>query len=252
MLYYIETFMNNKILSVFWGFVSLCVFSLLFSCSNSAQENSVDSDTPTLRYTAESLYKSTVWTEEVEPDRLTANVSSANGISSRITLSPLVVLAGKTSDSERLYPVLGGFGSLDTSLISPALREMLTLFSDSISKNKDADSFMVQECVYSLALFYNDFNKIFSDCFELDKKAKTDSEKKSDSEKSEKDVEEPPLFDSFVFGQPFLDGLYYEVPVKFFSKKATLTLCVFCVEKSGSWKVDQVQIADWEILDGKK
>lgn len=243
--------MKNKVLSLFGGFVSLFIFCSLFSCSSSTEENYVDPDIVTLRYTADGLYKSTVWTEEVEPDRLTSNVSAVKGISSRVTLSPLVVLACKTSDSESIFPSLDGFGSLDTTLISSPLREMLTSFSDSISKNKDADSFMVQDCVYSLALFYRDFNRIFSDCFELEKKLQENPESKSVSEQPEKEVEKVPLFDSFVFGQPFLDGLYYEVPVKFFSKKASLTLCVFCVEKSGIWKIDQIQIADWEILDGR-
>lgn len=270
MLYYIETFMNNK-----KGFVFLILFSLPFltfiSCSNTEQENSAEEETPTLRYTANSLYESTIWTEAVELDRLTSNISAVPGVSSRINLSPLAVLASKESFSKKVFPVLGSFGSLDTTLISKSLREMLTSFSDAVSKNTPADSFMAKDCLYSLALFYTDFNKIFGDCLELNKveepvaedSAETDSNSEAKTEdaaeskaepdvaeqgESPKKIEEKLYFTSYFFGQPFLDGVCYEVPVKFFCDKATLTLSVFCIENSGSWKIDQVQIADWEIF----
>ena len=257
MLYYLPTFMFNKKVSVLL-FISSFFLALLFvSCSNSTQETSSEEEIPTLRYTAKTLYDSTIWTEELEEKRLTSNISAVPKVSSRINLSPLVLLAANTSDSDRVFPNLGSFGSLDTTLISKSLREMLTSFCDAVSKNNPADSFMAKDCVYSLALFYSDFNKIFGECFELNKKEepsseKTDEtlsveEKKSDSDDSEKNAEEKLYFTSFVLGQPFLDGVCYEVPVKFFCEKATLTLSVFCVENSGSWKIDQVQIADWEI-----
>lgn len=271
MLYYIETFMNNKKVSAVLFLFSLLTFTFL-SCSNNDQENSVEDETPTLRYTANSLYESTIWTEAVELDRLTANISAVPGVSPRINLSPLAVLASKESFSKKVFPVLGSFGSLDTTLISKPLREMLASFSDSVSKNKPADSFMAKDCLYSLALFYSDFNKIFGECFELNKveepaekgaeaeektpvseNAEGEAKDKEESEnpesaQAEKKVEEKLYFTSYFLGQPFLDGVCYEVPVKFFSDKATLTLSVFCMENSGSWKIDQVQITDWEIF----
>lgn len=258
MLYYIETFMNNKKVFLFLFFFSL-LYSLFFiSCSNSTQENTVDEESQTLRYTAKTLYDSTIWTEELEFNRLTSDISAVPKVSSRINLSPLVLLAAGTSDSDRIFPNLGSFGSLDTTLISKPLREMLSSFSDAVSKKKPADSFMAKDSIFSLALFYADFNRIFAECFELNKKEepaaeKTDSESAAESDSEEKKsteekIEEKSYFNSFVFGQPFLDGVCYEVPVKFFSEKATLTLSVFCVENSGSWKIDQIQIADWEIF----
>lgn len=250
-------------------FLAFSLILSLVSCSNADQSSVLVDETPTLRYTATSLRESTIWTEEVEVDRLTSNISAVPGISSHINLSPLIVLACDASYSSKIFPVLSGFGSLDTSLIPSALREMLVSFSDSIAKGKDADSFMSKESLYSLSLFYIDFNKIFNDCFELDKK-KEDAEKAAETKKSEKAelseasenskegteaeelAEKTIYFGSYIFGQPFLDGVCYEVPVKFFGEKASMTLCVFCVENSGSWKVDQIQLTDWEIMDGKK
>ena len=227
------------------------------SCANSIQENDSAEEVPTLRYTAEKLYEATVWTEEVEVDRLTAQVSAVEGISSRLNLSPLIVLASVLSEDSRIFPSLASFGSLDTTLISPSLREMLSSFSEAISYYKDADSFFIRENLYSLALFYTDFRRIFSTCFDLTEPEATESAEENTGEKSEGEAQgeekkserlETKCFSSFVLGQPFLDGVFYEVPVKFFSEKATLTLSVFCVENEGAWKVDQVQIADWEIF----
>lgn len=240
-------------------FFSFAVFpALFFSCAASDSDSALADETPTLRYTATSLYEATVWTEEVELDRLTADISAVEGISSKLKLSPLIVLAGKVSDSDKVLPELKDFGSLDTSLISSSLREMLFSFCDAVAKYKDADSFFSKDCLYSLALFYADFNRIFGDCFELNKveeikndtksESKKEAENKQESDSEKNSVEEKSYFSSFVLGQPFLDGIYYEVPVKFFSKKACLTLSVFCAEVSGSWKIDQIQICDWEIF----
>ena len=245
----------------------------MLSCSNAAQDSAPADEIPTLRYTANSLYESTIWTEEIETDRLSSQVTAVSGVSSKLNLSPLIVLAGVQSDSSRIFPNLGSFGSLDTTLISKSLRETLTSFSDCIAKYKDADSYFVKDSLYSISLFYNDFKRIFGECFELDKideKTKTDSVSSngtasssneggsdtSDSESNKSGDAEPAAveksyFTSFVFGQPFLDGVYYEVPVKFFSDKATLTLLVFCFENAGVWKIDQIQIADWEIFNDK-
>ncbi|WP_294430186.1 hypothetical protein [uncultured Treponema sp.] len=268
--------------ALLFSFTALPAF--LLSCSNADQDAAPADETPTLRYTANSLYESTIWTEEIETDRLSTPVSSVFGISSKLNLSPLIVLAGTQPDSSRIFPTLSAFGSLDTTLISKSLRETLTSFSDCIAKNKDADSFFSKDSLYSLALFCSDFKRIFGDCFELDKieenvkkedsqtseiKTATESKDSADaenpsskneseesenpsseneSEESEKPVPEKSYFSSFVFGQPFLDGIYYEVPVKFFSDKASLTLSVFCFENAGAWKIDQVQIDDWEIF----
>lgn len=255
--------MNKKFLKSVPLFFSALILSFVSaSCSNADHESVQADENPTLRYTANTMYDSTVWTEALEVDRLTTNISAVSGISSRLNLNPLIVAASKTSDSERVFPVLGSFGSLDTTLISKPLREMLTSFSEAVSKNKDADSFMSKDCLYSLALFYTDFNRIFGECFELNKGEEPSSEESSlepvkseanstpegTEAETEKVPEEKLYFTSFVFGQPFLDGVCYEVPVKFFSEKAVLTLSVFCAETSGSWKIDQIQIADWEIF----
>lgn len=260
--------MKNKALFLLIRFFSFLVTAaFFFSCSSAVQESEQNEEKTTLRYTAESLYEATIWTEEIELDRLSSKVNSVGGISSKLNLTPLIVLASLPSESSRVYPTLKSFGSLDTTLIPKSLRTMLLSFSDNISKYKDADSFMAKESLYSLALFYTDFKKIFGECFELDKIEKALTDEKSDSTekieenesadgsagKTENQEEKTALpeklyFSSFKIGQPFLEGVHYQVPLKFFGDKACLTVCVFCFEESGLWKIDQIQITDWEIF----
>ncbi|WP_407426177.1 hypothetical protein [Treponema sp.] len=206
-------------------FLLISVVFIFFSCSQNVQESSVNDEASTLRYEAEELYNKFVWTEEIELDRLTAKVSNVKGISSKLNLSPLIVSACNTSDEDKIFPVFGSFGSLDTSLISKSLRNMLISFAEIISKNGDADIFFVKDGLYSLALFYSDFNKIFADGIN---------------------------FDSFLLGQPFIDGIYYEVPIQFITEKAEMTISVYCFSENGNWKIDQIQMTDWEIFNEKK
>ncbi len=237
--------MKKSVVHFFFFTFSAFLLSFGFaSCSNASQIGENFDETDTLRYTAEKLYSTTNWTEAIETDRLTASVSSVKGISSKLNLTPLILAASVPAEDSKLFPNLKNFGSLDTSLISPSLRKTLTSFCEALSKNDDgaAESFFKKENLYSLALFYIDFKRIFDQTLGISEYEKTQAEA------TEEKKPEVAFFDTYMLGQPFLDGIYYEVPVLLVNKKATLTLSVFCFEDSGSWKIDQVQIADWEIF----
>ena len=214
--------------------VFLCLMLILLSCSGSVPENDGAGDGQTLRHIAAGLEESVSWTAEIEPGRLTRSVSAVDGVSSRLNLSPVIMLASVPPDDSRVFPELENFGSLDTSLIPVALRSMLASFARSVCSNKDADSFMEEGCLYSLSLFYEDISRIFA--------GRQGSGAEGGAE----------LFSSFRIGQPFLDGIHYEVPLKFFSDAASLTLRVFCSERDGSWRIGQIQIADWELADARR
>ena len=121
--------------------------------------------------------------------------------------------------------------------------------------------------MYSLSLFYVDFKRIFDEPLGISEyekklaewqKEQGETQKKESSEKENKDENsdvknestkpEIVFFTDYVLGEPFLDGIYYEVPVLLTGKKAGLTLSLFCFEEAGIWKIDQIQIADWEIF----
>lgn len=243
-----------KKLNFFSFFALFFVCAFFFSCSNASQVEDIFDETDTLRYTAEKLYSATSWTESVETDRLTANISSVKGISNKLSLNPLTVSAAASSSENLIFPSYGSFGSLDTSLIPKSLKEMLISFCESISKNRDCDSYFKKENLYTLALFYVDFNRIFKNLLDLEPKQEQKSpENSSDSsEKSEESLPEQKnevvFFSKYMIGEPFLDGIYYEVPVRLSNEKSWISLSLFCFEDSGQWKIDQIQISDWEIF----
>ena len=237
-----------------------CSAVLFFSCANENQIDESFSEEDTLRFTAERLYTATNWTEEVEEGRLSASVSSVKGISRSLSLNPLIVAASTPENA--IFPNLSSFGSLDTTLIPDELRKTLNDFCNSISTSEDgqAENFFKKENIFTLALFYNDFKRIFEDCFKINEFEKKladwqtemqkNSSENSESPDSQKKSKKPELvfFTKNFLGQPFLDGIYYEVPAKLLGDKASLTISLFCFEESGIWKIDQIQISDWEIF----
>ncbi|MBQ4378878.1 MAG: hypothetical protein II821_06750 [Treponema sp.] len=252
-------------------FILLTALSLpvLFSCSNANQAGEAFDESDTLRFTAEKLYSATSWTEELETDRLTTGAGSVKGISSKLNLSPLIVAASVPSENSAVFPRLENFGSLDTSLIPSSLRTSLNSFCEAVSNNNDsaAETFFKKDSLYSLSLFYVDFKRIFDEPLGISEyekklaewqKEQGETQKKESSEKENKDENsdvknestkpEIVFFTDYVLGEPFLDGIYYEVPVLLTGKKAGLTLSLFCFEEAGIWKIDQIQIADWEIF----
>ncbi len=207
---------------IFYPCVIFLMSFLPLSCAISSEESSESEKVVTLRDEASSLESKVYWEKELEGDRLLRKIDKLDFVSTRLSLSPLVLSARTFQEGEKVYPVLDGFSSLDTSLIPQALNVMLKSFCERISRNEDADSFISKDCLYTLVLFYSDFERIFGG--------------------------EKIIFDNYAIGEPFLDGVHYEVPLKFFGKKANLTICAYCFEKSGSWSIDQILITDWEIF----
>lgn len=130
---------------------------LAASCSNMNQLKRAEEETETLRTLSEALSQRVPWTDELENGRLTADVSTTNGIEQRVALSPMSVLAGGSEGSvEPRYPALDGFGSLDLSQLPQAIRTQLDGFCAAITSDERADDYMAQGSLYSLALFYYD------------------------------------------------------------------------------------------------
>ncbi|MBQ0051470.1 MAG: hypothetical protein KBT11_05335, partial [Treponema sp.] len=214
------------------------------------------------------FFASTVkWTEEIEKARLTAKINVLKGISNRQKLSTLVVSARTTRDIENNFPELKGFGSLDNTLLSASLKNTLNSFFDAVSSGENSDSFMKAESVYLLALFYYDLNKILPEyaaekqAFDetLKKEQEAAAEKAKDSSEKNESAQETPktvetkkfsFFTKYLYGEPFLNGIYYEIPVRLYFKKNYLDLNLQAVYEENSWKIDQLVIVSLERIDG--
>lgn len=197
------------------------------SCSSSEGESAVDSH-KTLRRQAENLLTVTNWSEEIESNRLTEAVEIPSGISSSVKLSPLVLNASD-SVTEKIYPDLEGFGSLNVSAMPPEVKKLVRNFASAFCKNEETDQFMASSSKYELGLLYKDLTLIF--------------EQKSEDE---------PLFDSFIIGMEIQNNFICEVPLRFNKGKKSVDLTVYCkicrVEEKDVWLIDGFDIL--RIFDG--
>lgn len=216
-------------------FVSPMLFLVVFvfaACSDVSQDDFGRDGGQTLRVRAQTMADVVPWTDELEADRLTAAVSVADGIDSRVSLVPLSFLAGKEARNEQaVYPFLDGFGALDTTLITGGVRETLEGFCTALCRAEDADSFMAHGCLYQLAFLYRDAG--------LDLPKSVD---KTDAAFS--------FFDSYFYGQPYMTGASYAIPVRFVGKKRALDVLVFLLEEDGVWKIDELWILRTEGGNG--
>lgn len=220
---------------------SMISFAVLFlgvsACSDLQQGKRVEDDGQTLRALAQAMAESVPWTDELESDRLTATISVTDGIDRRVSLSPLSFLAGTGArNAPPVYPFLEDFGSLDTTHIEPAVRTVLDGFCGAVCRAESADSFMAQGCLYQLALFYRDGGLALP---ETSPDAEADEKKPAFS-----------FFDTYFYGQPYVTGETYEVPVRFAGKKRSMDVLVFLLKESDAWKIDELRILRSEGADG--
>lgn len=232
----------------------MTAFSLFaVSCSNSSVENSPSEEFSTLKEETDSLSSKIRWTDEIEQGRLLGKVKT-EGLGSKVKASVLSVSAKKDADSEFIYPAVSGFGSLDTTLIPLNLKAKIEEFCASFSKNGDLSSLTRKESAYNLALFYYDLSSClpeYDDFFKAEPSSdETDvsepvPETKSD-ENTEMQVPEKNFFDFHKLGEPFIDGVNYEVPVLFGFVGRTLTLETYWTLENSQWMLDQIHISSLE------
>ncbi|MDE7228441.1 MAG: hypothetical protein K2N31_08985 [Treponemataceae bacterium] len=212
-------------------------FLAVSACSDLQQGKRAEDDAQTLRALAQAMAESVPWTDELERDRLTATVSVADGVDRHVLLSPLSFLAGAAARKvPPVYPFLEGFGSLDTTLIVPDVKTVLDGFCDAVCRAENADSFMARGCLYQLALFYRDGDLVLP---ESSPDADSDEKKPAFS-----------FFDTYFYGQPYVTGETYEVPVRFVGEKRSMDVLVFLLKEGDAWKIDELRILRAEDVDG--
>lgn len=204
-------------------FLVLLISFFTFSCSNEVQKKKDVDISNTLRYKTEALIKNTVWTEQLEKGRLETSNSKYGNISEYLSLKKISIL-NNVSESSKLdiFPFIEGFGSLDLSLIPSDLYPIVKEVSNNLVKNKELDSFMAENCLYSLALFYLNLKKIG-----LNKKE----------------------FDSYLIGSAFITEFSYEIPIRLFCNKEKtkfLDINLFFLNEKKTWKIDQIQISKYQ------
>mgnify|MGYP007069840158 CR=1 FL=1 len=250
---------------------SICFLSLLLlGCAKESSAFDAD-DYGTLRFQAEERFKNVKWTDSLEKDRLTQDISFVDSIAKTIRLTPAIFLSGELSKTvEPVYPFLEGFSSLDVSKVPDDIMEITVKFAENLCTGTDSDSLMDKKSVYELALFYNDLKSEWKTVFLQDYPVPKEKEKPEDentqtvgapsSEKIDSQDEdstnatvaeklaEKYVFDSYVIGEGFELNALYEIPVRFKreEEKYYADILIYFYKQKDEWKINQLKILRME------
>lgn len=192
----------------------------LASCSN-PQGSVLTSQDKTLRNAVMEKNSKTVWTKEVEPDRLKAKINSPVQVQNKEYISPQMFSSIKQLQPA-VYPEIKDFASLDVSGMNKSILQTVTELCDSLCKGtENLGNFFDSEYFYNCVFFTKDLNDLLQP-----------------DEKSEK------LFDRYLVCKGFEGEEIIQVPVRFYKDKETLDLSVY-LTYHGGYKVIQIEILGW-------
>ncbi|MGP1458670.1 MAG: hypothetical protein ACTTKL_05105 [Treponema sp.] len=251
-----------------FGFIlSSCILFLFAACSGSQGAETANFDKDTLRSLALERENKTLWTRELEAERLLQNFSAIPEIAPDIRLEPRVVAAAEFGERPE-YPFLPGFGKLDTAGISKELLQFLEGFCASVSVWDIRAEDFADSSIFSAVLFKNDVEKswkaVFGTAFpirQVKKEAALQSDTPPDSSgqsggKDKKSGEPAPqtpkqkIFTSYIYGAPFAQDGGVLVPVRFYAKNGILDAALFIdtdlntegEAETPNFKISQIQI----------
>lgn len=230
-------------------------FSILFTvivlgitgCSSKDKKSDSDSDL-TLRAQSEKRFKEIEWTDPIEKDRLTQNISTTQTIANTIKLTPVIFLCSNYAKTiEPVYPNLDGFGNLDISDLPDEIKLSVTSFSENMCTGSANDELMMAGSVYELALFESDLKNEWENVF-LEEFPSPPEEKSADEKSSESAEEEKPkyVFDSYIIGNGFEQNSLYELPVRFKCTRGFVDVMLYYYRERVDWKINQIKILRME------
>ena len=203
-------------------FVPVALIFLIFLASCSSPQSSVlTSQNDTLRSAVQEKNNNTVWTKEIEPERLNFNLNNNITVTNKEYITPQLLNSIKELQPA-IYPEIKDFASLDCSQMNKALLNIMTDLCDSLCKGTDdLGNFFDYEYFYNCVFFANDLNQAV-----------------------EKDKKTEKLFDRYLICKSFVSDDLIQVPVRFYKAKETLDLSVF-LTYHGDYKVIQIEILGW-------
>lgn len=212
-----------------------CIFALSFfsvlyiSCSNGAGSDKIISESATIKQLTFERDSDLLWTRELESVRLLLDVKKNQAVSDNVLLEPVVMICANTNKAA-VYPYLENFGSLDTSSISKELRTFLDGSCEHICEWKPELLMLKDSALFSLILFKYDIENQWTENFNEDFPVVSEEQK---------------LFDSWFYGEPFINDGELQIPVRFAVKKGFIDIKMF-IDSAESFKIDGIQILKWE------
>ncbi len=224
----------------YWKYIFVPIFICIITGCHGKQKKFNGDDS--LKYQADSLLYNTVWTQQLEKDRLLQDVSFINTVDKNIKLTPQVFINSSYSTTLKpLYPVIEGFGSTDLYEMIPPISSTVDSFCQNLINDVNSDSLMDSDSVWEYALFYSDFKRLMKDCFGTDLLTETKDDKKIN------------FFKSYLIGSPEVTNQFFEVPVRISAgKKGYTDIVIYFYQEKDLWKINQLAIKKMERNDGNK
>lgn len=207
-------------------YAALIFVFFLVSCSN-AQINVLTSQEDTLRSALNDKSNKTIWTKEIEADRLSVKLNSNISVINKDIVSPQML--GSIKDLQGpVYPEIKNFANLDCTSMNKTLLSTMDDFCKQISKSTDnLESFFVSEYFFNYVFFKTDFEEILSNF------------KKGDEN-----------FDHYVICKAFESQDLTQVPVRLYNKNNFVDLSVYLTYHNG-YKITQIEVIRWGKIYGE-
>jgi len=207
-------------------YAALIFVFFLVSCSN-AQINVLTSQEDTLRSALNDKSNKTIWTKEIEADRLSVKLNSNISVINKDIVSPQML--GSIKDLQGpVYPEIKNFANLDCTSMNKTLLSTIDDFCKQISKSTDnLESFFVSEYFFNYVFFKTDFEEILSNF------------KKGDEN-----------FDHYVICKAFESQDLTQVPVRLYNKNNFVDLSVYLTYHNG-YKITQIEVIRWGKIYGE-
>ena len=249
-------------------FFSAVIFlGLLSSCSHNQGTDIVYLNEDTLQAVTESKENDLQWTRELESVRLLRDISKNEAVSSSIKLTnPVVSIASSEFFGSPIYPVLPGFGSLNTSSITQEFRKSLDDFCNDVSQWNISEKTLESSSLFFAALFKFDIENGWKTYFGKDFPVsinKTENKNESESESGTESgtgtadeafgegqqafetvlEEKQLLFEHWIYGEPFFDEDNIQTPVRFFCRDGSIDVLLYSSKEN--FKLNQILIQKW-------
>ena len=209
------------------GLAAGAILGFLISCSN-PQATGIKTSDNTLRNELSAKSQNTVWTKDIEGERLNAKLNQFINIADKNLMSPQLVQSIKGVTAP-VYPQIKELASLDTSSMNSILLNSVKEFCDALKDGTEGLSpYFDSEYFFNYVFFKNDLKEVWQ------------TELKSGEK----------LFDRFVICSAFEGDELIQVPVRFYKGKEYIDLSIFLSYHVG-YKINQIEIIRWGKLNGE-
>lgn len=238
------------------------IFSVLFfSCSNNDVIDEADVEYNTLKNILTEKGDDTIWTKELENDILTYDLTDKSlTVGSNIDISSEIYnLFIKTRNPA--YPELFNFGSLNSSALNDSMISSINTFLAAVAKEpySEKNTCFEEKYIFNYVFFLNNIKSNWKSKFNIDFPTAEDYQKKEEvieteeaedgslvEKKVEKTVMLPDLFETWVFGEPFINEDIIQVPVRVFVSRKYFDINLYMKNKDG-YPIYNINIIKWSL-----